>query len=135
GITSAPPHAPVTFHVTAPDPGFLNKLASSFVDLLPAGTPTRPRRTPVPLPATGPYEIAQYRFGHVVRLVRNPRFHAWSQAAQPDGYPDAIVIRSDLSPDAATVAVERDRADDFGGSRDSVPPARLRELTTRYAAR
>ena len=46
-----------------------------------------------PLPATGPYVIADYRPTSVLRLVRNPYFHEWSQAAQPDGYPDEIVLR------------------------------------------
>ena len=45
------------------------------------------------LPATGPYMIATYRPRGLLRLVRNPYFHEWSRAAQPDGYPDRIDVR------------------------------------------
>ena len=34
--------------------------------------------------------IASYDPKRGVRLVRNPRFHEWSAAAQPSGYPDEI---------------------------------------------
>ena len=36
---------------------------------------------------------------HVLRLVRNPYFHEWSKAAQPDGYPDEIVVEIGGTPD------------------------------------
>ena len=132
GITTDARHSAVTFHLTAPDPDFPNKTAASYADILPAGTPAREARTP--LPATGPYMISSYRRGHVLRLVRNRRFHEWSQAAQPDGYPDAIVFRTDLTTNAAITAVERGDADDFGG-RDLIPASRLPELITRYTGR
>jgi len=45
-----------------------------------------------PLPATGPYTIASYRPRRLLVLVRNPHFREWSKAAQPDGYPDRIVL-------------------------------------------
>jgi len=41
-----------------------------------------------------------------IRLVRNPRFIAWSAAARPDGYPDVIDFRYGYSSDAAVRAVE-----------------------------
>jgi peptide/nickel transport system substrate-binding protein len=41
-----------------------------------------------PRPATGPYMIGEY--GATFKLVRNPHFHPWSLAAQPEGYPDEI---------------------------------------------
>ena len=85
----------VTFHLTAPDPEFLYKLALTSAHVLPASTPTRPSGTK-PLPATGPYMISAYRPRHLVTLVRNPFFREWSQAAQPDGYPDRIEVRLDL---------------------------------------
>jgi peptide/nickel transport system substrate-binding protein len=37
--------------------------------------------------------LATYRPRRLIRLVRNPFFHEWSQAAQPAGYPDRIEIR------------------------------------------
>ncbi len=82
----------MTFHLTRPDPDFLYRLASSFAYVLPRDTPRRPAGTH-PLPATGPYMIATYRPRRLIRFVRNPFFHEWSRAAQPDGYPDRIDIR------------------------------------------
>jgi YVTN family beta-propeller protein len=94
----------VTFHLSRPDPDFLYKLTLTYADVLPASTPSREARTP--LPATGPYMIARYAPGYELRLVRNPRFREWSAAAQPDGYPDQILIRLRLtgSQGAAEVA-------------------------------
>ncbi len=81
----------VTFHLTRPDPNFLYKLAQPSAYVLPGGTPRRPAGTH-PLPATGPYMIATYRPRRLLRFIRNPFFHEWSRAAQPDGYPDRIDI-------------------------------------------
>jgi ABC-type transport system substrate-binding protein/DNA-binding SARP family transcriptional activator len=86
----------VTFRLARPDPDFLYKLTLAYADVLPASTPRRESKTP--LPATGPYLIASYRPGEALRLVRNPRFRQWSAAAQPDGYPDRIVMRLVPSP-------------------------------------
>lgn len=46
-----------------------------------------------------------------VTLVRNPDFHEWSHAAQPDGYPDRVVWRIGASTEAATTTVEHNAAD------------------------
>jgi len=81
----------VTFHLARPDSDFLAKLTLPFAFVLPARTAARDTQTP--LPATGPYTVASYQPGREIRLVRNPTFHEWSQAAQPGGYPDSIVIR------------------------------------------
>src|SRR5258708_15475426 len=82
----------VTFHLIQPDPDFLYRLADNFAYVLPGDTPRRKAGTH-PLPATGPYMIATYRPRRLLRLVRNPYFHEWSRAAQPDGYPDRIDVR------------------------------------------
>ena len=74
----------VTFHLTQPDPDFLSKLTLAYADVLPATTPGRQARTP--LPATGPYMISRYTPGKGLLMVRNPRFREWSAAAQPAGY-------------------------------------------------
>ena len=92
GIVADDAARTVTFHLIQPDPDFLYKLALPFAYVLPGDTPRRPARTH-PLPATGPYMIATYRPGRLLRFVRNPFFHEWSRAAQPDGYPDRIDIR------------------------------------------
>ena len=78
----------VTFHLTKPDADFLDKLAFSSAYAVPARTPFKAR---LPIPGTGPYGIARYNAKRGVTLVRNPRFHEWSAAAQPSGYPDKIV--------------------------------------------
>jgi peptide/nickel transport system substrate-binding protein len=124
----------VTFRLTGPDPEFLYKLTLTFAFAVPAGTPDQDVGTH-PVPATGPYLIDRYQPGRELRLVRNPVFHEWSPAAQPDGYPDQIVWRFGLDPQAAVTAVERGNADwglyEFPFS----PPGdRLAELRTRYAA-
>jgi YVTN family beta-propeller protein len=122
----------VTFHLIGPDPDFLYKLAQPPVYVLPGGTPRRPAGTH-PLPATGPYMIATYRPRRLLRLVRNPFFHEWSRAAQPDGYPDRIDIRIAGTADEAI----RDVVD---GKGDVVwlaqpwTPLQLSSVQVRYAS-
>ena len=67
----------------------------------------------------GPYMIARYRPKHELRLARNPQFREWSQAAQPDGFPDAIAFRFNVKGKTAVTDVERGRADDFAGPKDA----------------
>ena len=100
----------VTFHLTQPDPDFLSKLTLAYADVLPATTPGRQARTP--LPATGPYMISRYTPGQELLMVRNPRFREWSAAAQPAGNPDRILIRLDLSGARGAAAVA-DGTSDF----------------------
>ncbi len=122
GIVADDATQTVTFHLVAPDPEFLYKLALDFADVVPAGTPPKAAGTH-PLPATGPYMIASYRPNHALRLVRNPYFHEWSQAAQPDGYPDQIVFEIGGTPDAAVNDVIRGKADAFSTSQSENPPS------------
>ena len=84
GITTSPGSSTVTFHLSKPDPDFLFQLALPDYDAVPASTPLHAR---LPLPATGPYKISGYQKKGVVELVRNPRFHVWSTAAQPERLP------------------------------------------------
>jgi peptide/nickel transport system substrate-binding protein len=124
----------VTFHLTGPDPDFLYKLALPIADAVPANTPLEAR---LPLPATGPYEIAGYnaKLG-VIRLVRNPRFQLWSAAAQPDGYPDQIVERYGYTGTSAVHAVERGTADITAAGPDQTWASALASsLRTRYSSR
>ena len=58
---------------------------------LPPDTPIEPAEQP--LAATGPYMIERYERNELVLMTRNPHFHEWSAAAQPDGFPDRIEIR------------------------------------------
>jgi YVTN family beta-propeller protein len=136
GIVTDQTSNTVTFRLTAPDPDFLLKLALPAGDAVPAGTPRKAR---LPLPATGPYMIASYDGKRGVRLVRNPRFRVWYEAAQPDGYPDEIVWRYNVLPDAQRLAVEQGKADvamEAGQpNKGGFPsPTLLATLRTRYAS-
>ena len=86
--------------------------------------PTRCRR---PVPTCTPRWDPHY-----VRLLRNPYFHEWSHAAQPDGYPDQIVFHTVTTESQALAAVERGSAD---YAYQGVPPDRLNELQTRFPSR
>jgi YVTN family beta-propeller protein len=99
----------VTFHLSVPEPEFLFTLTLPYADVVPATTPSRVARTP--LPATGPYTISAYVPGREVRFTRNPRFRVWSPAAQPDGFPDRIILRAGLDRGRAATLVEQGRAD------------------------
>ena len=117
----------ITFHLTAPDPDFLYKLAFAFADAVPPSTPDH-LIGPAQLPATGPYMTKSFVPRHRWVLVRNPRFHQWSNQAQPGGYPSRIILRLDIPPGPAVNAVEHNRADVLL----SPPQARIHELATRY---
>ena len=69
-----------------PTPSSSYKLALPFASVVPSGTQLRETST-APLPATGPYMISSYQPNHFLTLVRNPFFHEWSKAAQPDALP------------------------------------------------
>ena len=122
----------VTFHLTRPDPNFLYKLAFPSAYVLPGGTPRRPAGTH-PLPATGPYMIATYRPGRLLRFVRNPFFHEWSRAAQPDGYPDRIDIRIAGTADEAIRDVVDGKADVVRLAQPWTP-SQLSRLELRHAS-
>ena len=49
--------------------------------------------------------------GREVDLARNPDFHQWSAAAQPDGFPDRIVWKFGLTPAQEAAAIKAGRAD------------------------
>ncbi|HYB28103.1 MAG TPA: BTAD domain-containing putative transcriptional regulator [Solirubrobacteraceae bacterium] len=119
----------VTFHLVAPDPEFLARLSLQDAEAVPDGTPDHDVGLH-PIPATGPYEWASFTPLEGV-LVRNPYFHQWSHAARPDGYPDRIVFRRTLSPEAEITDVENGSAD---YEYDGVPPDRLAEVQTRFAS-
>ena len=80
----------VTFHLTAPDPDFLDELALEFTAPVPSDVPAHDVGTN-PVPGTGPYKIARYIPGQTVVFTRNPHFQEWSEAAEPDGSPSRIV--------------------------------------------
>jgi ABC-type transport system substrate-binding protein len=119
----------VTFHLTAPDPEFLYKLAFPWAYAVPPGTPDH-QISAAQLPATGPYLTKSLVPGHTWTLVRNPRFRPWSPQAQPGGFPDRIIVRSDVGPRQAVSGIERGHADVL-----LAPPAdALGQLATHYTS-
>ena len=119
----------VTFHLRSPNPKFLNSLATPQAAAVPPGTPFHDVGFQ-PIPGTGPYEIA--RAGpHEIQWIRNPYFHEWSHAAQPEGNPDQIVMRFGLSPTQEVRAVENGTLD---WSADFVPSRLVASLKSRFAS-
>jgi ABC-type transport system substrate-binding protein len=129
GIVADDRTGTVTFHLTRPDPDFLYKLTISYAYVLPASTPKRQARSP--LPATGPYMITRYSAGRELRLMRNPYFHEWSAAAQPSGYPDRIAIPLGLSPARADTAIASGQVD-FYPSLGRLPRRDARDLLVNH---
>jgi YVTN family beta-propeller protein len=119
----------VTFHLIVPDPDFLARLTLPDAFAVPAGTPMHNIGFH-PLPATGPYKVGFVSRDEVM-LVRNPDFHEWSHAAQPDGYPDQIIFRHIGTQAAELTAIEQGKAD-LG--LDEVPWGSLNKLELRYAS-
>ncbi|MGH3472474.1 MAG: ABC transporter substrate-binding protein, partial [Nocardioidaceae bacterium] len=75
----------VTFHLTQPDAEFEDQIAVPFGSILPANAPSKDAGT-TPIPGTGAYYFASYDPNRALVMKRNPHFHVWSQAAEPQGY-------------------------------------------------
>jgi peptide/nickel transport system substrate-binding protein len=120
----------VVFHLSAPDPNFLEELALPFAYVVPTGTPNKDIGTN-PLPATGPYMIKSFQPNKEMELVRNPDFTQWSAAAQPAGNPNKIVMKIGLAAEDEVTQVENGQAD---WMYDQPPADRLNELATKYAS-
>ena len=118
----------VTFHLRAPDPDLLYALGRPAAFAVPADTPLRKLGRHAP-PATGPYMVGSFDPRTHLTLVRNPRFREWSKAAQPDGYPDRMVV-TPASFGAGVRAAERGKLD----LAFNVPAELQREAETRYAS-
>jgi len=121
----------ITVHLTRPDGEFLERLADPLILVAPAAHPFGG----APPPGTGPYRIVSYDKHRGARLVRNPRFRAWSPGTRPDGFADEIVARGNPDRDAQVAAAQRGEADvvlavsPFGGA----VPASLPALATGHA--
>ena len=118
----------VTFHLTAPDSEFLDKIAVPHASIVPANSPAKDAGT-VPLLGTGAYMIKSYDPNKQMVIVRNPHFKQWSEDAQPDGYPDEIDYDFGLTDEAEYTAVQNGQAD---WAYDQPPTDRLAELGTKY---
>lgn len=120
----------VTFHLTAPDPQFLDKLGLPFAWAVPGDTQPHDMGN-TPAPGTGPYMWKYYKPNCCALLVRNPYFHVWNPAAQPPGNPNQILYKFGLPVESEVTEVERGQADWMF---DQPPADRLTELGTKYAA-
>jgi YVTN family beta-propeller protein len=107
----------VTIHVTKPDPDLLAELTLPAAYPVPPGTPVH--LTARWVPGTGPYEISSYSpdvsdkpgtHGLLV-LKRNRYFRQWSATAQPQGFPNQIVLHTNYPQTQEVAAVEQGRAD------------------------
>ena len=92
GIVADDPQAPSPSTLPRPTPNFCTSSRCPFAYAVPAGTPAASHHAS----AAGDRAVRHLdlRSEAVFRLDRNPHFREWSQAAQPDGYPDEIVSRS-----------------------------------------
>ena len=131
GVVADAAAGTVTFHLATPDPEFLQQLAISFAQIVPAGTPDRDVGDDA-APSTGPYMITHYEANRHLRLERNPYFHVWNPDAQPDGYVDAIDYSFGLSDEAEVTAVENN---EYDWTYDEKPLDRLGEIGNNYADR
>src|SRR5207253_2488058 len=77
GIVADDAAGTVTFHLTAADPDFTQKLAQPFGFVVPSSTPDKEVGPSNPLPATGPYMFDHYTPNQEILLVRNPYFKQW----------------------------------------------------------
>jgi YVTN family beta-propeller protein len=135
GIVANDAAGTLTIHLASADPDFLYQLALPFVYLLPGNASKSVVKTR-PLPGTGPYAIADYEPGRILKVVRNRYFREWSKAAQPAGYPDGIVVRMGGHPDQVFTDVMQGRADIVVSRWSGTASQRMLSLvTTRFASR
>jgi peptide/nickel transport system substrate-binding protein len=122
----------LTIHLTAPDPELMDQLALPFAYAVPGNTPLKNMGNNVP-PGTGPYMWKSYNPNTEAVLVRNPYFHVWNAAAQPEGYPNEIIEKYGLQVSDEVTEVENGQADEvFDG--DQIPSDDLSTLNSpKYA--
>jgi YVTN family beta-propeller protein len=114
----------VVFHLTAPDPDFLDKLTpQAYGAPVPPSTPDHDMGLR-PVPGTGPYRVASAT-PTVVVFKRNPYFQEWSHAAQPQGNPDVIIWRILPSEQEVVNEITDGKAD---WTWDSISPPELHAL-------
>jgi YVTN family beta-propeller protein len=131
GVVTDDRSGTVAIHLIASDPDFLFKLTEyAYAAPIPPGTPDRVVGAR-PVPGTGPYRIVSVSPSGGIRFARNPFFHEWSHAAQPDGNPDAIVVNYSPSHAATVASIVAGKAD---WTFDLIPPTELRELELDHPA-
>jgi YVTN family beta-propeller protein len=132
GIVTNDTAGTVTFHLSQPNPDFLDILTLLIAAPVPPGTPDHAIERAPFIPGTGPYMISQYRRNASLTLVRNPYFRQWSYAAQPAGYPDVIRFEQIVNPVKQEAAVLAGRADLVDIAENSQP---YHPLAIRYPTR
>jgi peptide/nickel transport system substrate-binding protein len=110
GVVADDKTGTITFHLAAADPEFLYKLTLPFAHPVPASTPDK-EQWRGGIPGTGPYMLEAPMNKKGLALIRNPYFHAWAPAVQPDGYVERIELRAPVSPRAQLQAVIDGEAD------------------------
>jgi ABC-type transport system substrate-binding protein len=132
GIVADDAAGTVTFHLSAADPDFPDKLALLYAVPAPPGAPHGMIDRAPFLPGTGPYKIAHYQPNASFTLARNPYFRQWSYAAQPAGYPDVIRLNRIANPGNLASAVMTGTADMVDLSLNGLPS---HDLAVRYPTR
>ncbi len=130
GVVANDAAGTITFHLTAADPEFLDKLALPFAVAVPGNTPLHDMGN-TPIPGTGPYMWQSYQPNKGAVMVRNPHFHVWSKAAQPAGYPNQIAFKFGLTVEDEVTEIENGQADWMA---DAPPADRLNEIGTKYGS-
>jgi peptide/nickel transport system substrate-binding protein len=118
----------VTFHLTAPDPDFLYKLALPFARPIPRGSVPANEVTPSPNPVTGPYRFASVTETEII-FERNPHFQSWDPNVRPDGFADRIIWTTGIEAAEQAKMVASGAADSMT---DQIPADAFAELRTRY---
>jgi peptide/nickel transport system substrate-binding protein len=118
----------IVIHLTSPNGELLDQLALPFAYILPPGLPNHDVGT-TPIPSTGPYMIQSFAPSTGITLVRNPNFHVWSAAAQPQGYPNKIVWHWGVTAEAEVNGIQDGTYD---WSYDNPPADRIGQLSTQY---
>jgi peptide/nickel transport system substrate-binding protein len=118
----------VTVRLTQRDPTFLNKLATTFAGMVPAGTPFEDLTTKPP-PGIGPYKITKVRPGRDFVMVQTRGFHVGDI---PEGNVQRITTRVVRDEDKQTQDVVKGSVDYMQGS----PPVKdLPEIRSKYKDR
>src|SRR5215469_6018783 len=118
----------LTINLTAPDPELMDQLSLPFAFAVPASTSPKLTGNNVP-PGTGPYMWKSYNPNTQAVLVRNPYFHVWNSAAQPEGYPNEIIEKYGLQVSDEVTEVLNGQANEvFDG--DSIPSDQLSRLNS-----
>jgi peptide/nickel transport system substrate-binding protein len=125
----------VRFRLSRPEPAFLAALTDLATAILPSRTPAVSwydlfhGKHPYVV-GTGPYEVSRFDWPQHIVLTRNPYFHQWSRAAQPEGYVDTIDIHIVPSSPKNLSDIEQGRIDYLDDQ--DIPPAQVRDAVTAH---